>query len=302
VTSNSKGRSGKKPKYEIQDIGGPGLTAEDRSMERVLDFIVRGSLDDVTLQEGSDTDKINQPLPGDPVVVPGTVSTDDHAGVISDAQNRTESNKEPGSRKSLDHLFSRSGQLARKSPVDATDAQTDDLRQIIEPAQPLRPSAPARQNLHTEPVERANESEEARPTFLLHEAILPEPDLLPENLIVNTPLPIAGNIAELSSGRASPTISDETASFEAFKDRFGKLIKNRSLKLCEVIFDHTLAVGKSEYFTTTAELTKVVGVHQRQCYNLLGRLEALGFINRTPVEENSRLLGIILSINLNPFK
>jgi len=37
-----KGRSGKKPKYQIPDIGGADQTAEDMSAERVLNFLIKG--------------------------------------------------------------------------------------------------------------------------------------------------------------------------------------------------------------------------------------------------------------------
>src|SRR5919199_393490 len=39
---DQKGRRGKRPKYQIPDIGGADLTAEDISTERVLNFLIKG--------------------------------------------------------------------------------------------------------------------------------------------------------------------------------------------------------------------------------------------------------------------
>ena len=42
MMSEPKGRGGKKPKYQIADIGGSDLTSEDISTERVLNFLIKG--------------------------------------------------------------------------------------------------------------------------------------------------------------------------------------------------------------------------------------------------------------------
>ena len=42
MMAEQKGRGGKKPKYQIADIGGPDLTPQDLSTERVLNFLIKG--------------------------------------------------------------------------------------------------------------------------------------------------------------------------------------------------------------------------------------------------------------------
>lgn len=272
-------------------------------MERVLDFIVRGNLDDVGLKEGQNTDRANQNLVACPDELSVPLVSDDHTDVADDLLNKADSNKEIGSKKSLDHLFSRSGQLARKSPVDVDqdESQVDEASTASEIFHPNTLSASKDSRTHIESADRASDAKQVQSPFLHFETEPSESSLSKGNLPARSSEPLGRVIAEPPDAPSSLTSGVEKDSFDIFKVRFGQLIKNRSLKLCEVIFDNTLAQGKSEYFTTTTQLTKIVGVHQRQCYNILSKLESLGFINRSPVEENGRLIGIILSINLNPF-
>src|SRR5687768_7740397 len=96
-----KGRSGKKPKYQIPDIGGADLTAQDISTERVLNFLIKGET--VSPEAGADpnTEAVN--IRASDAIVPATSSQtaeDKAAGASLPAS-------ESSSKKSLAHLFER---------------------------------------------------------------------------------------------------------------------------------------------------------------------------------------------------
>src|SRR5215210_532818 len=107
-----KGRSGKKPKYQIADIGGADLTSEDISTERVLNFLIRG--------------EAAPPEQADPSEA---VATEDSGSVSpltssQPIQNKPSSDSlpssEPAPKKSLAHLFERAssgGNLAKELPL-----------------------------------------------------------------------------------------------------------------------------------------------------------------------------------------
>jgi DNA-binding MarR family transcriptional regulator len=63
-----------------------------------------------------------------------------------------------------------------------------------------------------------------------------------------------------------------------------------------------MAIGQVEYLTTIGDLARDVGIKKRFCFVLLNKLEALGFVKRTIKQEEKRVLGVILSLNTNPFK
>src|SRR5215216_3245614 len=96
---DQKGRSGKKPKYQIPDIGGADQTAEDISTERVLNFLIKG-----------ETPSPEQTNP------PGAAAADSYDSATASASLQTDQNKpsgdsllpsEPAPKKSLARLFER---------------------------------------------------------------------------------------------------------------------------------------------------------------------------------------------------
>src|SRR5215216_2181597 len=108
---DQKGRSGKKPKYQIPDIGGADQTAEDISTERVLNFLIKG---EATSPEQLDS--------------PGAAVAEDGGSVLASAsaqtvQNQPSSTSPPSPeppKKSLARLFERAksgGTVAKDLPL-----------------------------------------------------------------------------------------------------------------------------------------------------------------------------------------
>src|SRR5687768_14597696 len=98
--SESKGRTGKKPKYQIADIGGADLTSEDISTERVLNFLIKGDLGTAaeTVAPTVDNRKPEPPLPS---------VSESHSTTLSEIGEVPAGNQPI--KKSLSHLFERAG-------------------------------------------------------------------------------------------------------------------------------------------------------------------------------------------------
>src|SRR3712207_8225569 len=96
-----KGRSGKKPKYQIADIGGADLTAQDISTERVLNFLIKGEIN--SADQPASTSGMDRDEPVVTISAPQTTPPPLPESRASTSLPSTESR----SKKSLAHLFER---------------------------------------------------------------------------------------------------------------------------------------------------------------------------------------------------
>lgn len=65
-------------------------------------------------------------------------------------------------------------------------------------------------------------------------------------------------------------------------------------KLCEFFYRNTAAVGRREFTTSTAQLSRVSGAHRRHIFLVLRQLEDLRFIRKEGVETNRRDEGLVI--------
>lgn len=66
-------------------------------------------------------------------------------------------------------------------------------------------------------------------------------------------------------------------------------------KLCEFFYRNTVAVGRREFTTSTAQLSRVSGAHRRHIFLVLRQLEELRFIRKASVETNRKDEGMVIS-------
>lgn len=66
-------------------------------------------------------------------------------------------------------------------------------------------------------------------------------------------------------------------------------------KLCEFFYRNTVAVGRREFTTSTAQLSRVSGAHRRHIFLVLRQLEELRFIRKAGVETNRKDEGLVIS-------
>jgi len=65
-------------------------------------------------------------------------------------------------------------------------------------------------------------------------------------------------------------------------------------KLCEFFYRNTAAVGRREFTTSTAQLSRVSGAHRRHIFLVLRQLEDLRFIWKEGVETNRKDEGLVI--------
>jgi hypothetical protein len=95
--------------------------------------------------------------------------------------------------------------------------------------------------------------------------------------LIEVALPTASEEKEpLLEGR-----STVDASFEAFVARWKHALRKGQLKMCEALFHKTYALGRTDCETSYSELSRLTGLTLRQCFNVIGQLESLEFVERT---------------------
>lgn len=65
-------------------------------------------------------------------------------------------------------------------------------------------------------------------------------------------------------------------------------------RLCEFFYLNTAAVGRREFTTSTAQLSRVSGAHRRHIFLVLRQLEDLRFIRKEGVETNRKDEGMVI--------
>jgi hypothetical protein len=118
MMAEQKGRGGKKPKYQIADIGGSDLTPQDLSTERVLNFLIKG---EAPADQGEGSASHNPEQTGPP--------REQADGSSKEPADTSLPSSGPQGKKSLDHLFRR----ASAGGAAAKDLKLD-LRGNEEPA------------------------------------------------------------------------------------------------------------------------------------------------------------------------
>ncbi|MGA9768580.1 MAG: hypothetical protein WBV94_06045 [Blastocatellia bacterium] len=180
-------------------------------------------------------------------------------------------------------------QIARSQQSDNRDSAEDTNLQSEElEADKINSSSPVSVDYSTEDGDRDDRTQQTeirvRPLVLHQQGRKRSTDKDKATVSSLTPLP---------SGVTQP-------SFEDFKRLWGPFLKSKQMELCEVLFKHTIAMGRTEFITKTDELCKEVGVSSRHLLYLLRQLERLGFVTRHDEKtETNKTLG--KSITFQPF-
>lgn len=92
------------------------------------------------------------------------------------------------------------------------------------------------------------------------------------------------------------------SSFEEFAERWKHGLRKGQLKICEVLYQKTYAVGQTECVTSFSELGRLSGLKMRQCFNVIAQLEALKFVERARSEgtSNKKDQGSVIRFYLFP--
>ena len=124
------------------------------------------------------------------------------------------------------------------------------------------------------------------------------------NTLTNIDTP-AQNIAGVSTSPVTPKTTpapDKVAdvSFGDFSRRWSPILRSGQMSVCRVLFEMTYEVGQLECFTSMPKLAAAAGLKERQCYNVVGQLELLGFIERPEIFNTPSKKGTIFRLFLTP--
>jgi hypothetical protein len=257
-----KGRSGKKPKYQIPDIGGADLTSEDISTERVLNFLIKGEAPSPEQTDSS-----------------GAAAADSDS-VLASASSQPIENKSPSAslpspepvpKKSLAGLFERAksgGTVAKDLPL-----------QLPSDEQPEAPSHITAPPVTLSPTEDAE-----------HVAPPPSAAVEPAAKAIEQVAPVSEKIA--------PT-SPELAHYIELWKNFYRL-KSGEVDALSVMYQLSHEQGRDECYIKMHNLSEMSSLTYRYCQKVVRSLEQLGWITKLKDYDPTDQLGVLYRVNLKP--
>lgn len=272
----SKGRSGKKPKYQIADIGGADLTSEDISTERVLNFLIKGEIGSVGQHSLSEPRNVKaEPR--------SAVTQRPEAALLSEASKSDPA--EPLVKKSLSHLFERAG----GTPGTGRDFNVQS-NEIDPAAVPFPVEDISGETFRGEPVTGS------------------EPELSAVSVDIGSghAAPVMSAAAAATPGSiptpASSTPSELPSGFADQADRWKNLYRLNSGEIAALKTLCLLAGedGRSECFVKMRKLAELSSLDYRYCQKVVRSLERLGWITKLLDYDASTQLGVLYRINSRP--
>ncbi|HEY0171643.1 MAG TPA: hypothetical protein VGB98_11525 [Pyrinomonadaceae bacterium] len=103
-----------------------------------------------------------------------------------------------------------------------------------------------------------------------------------------------------AASREAASVEPSTIGFAEFSRRWSPILRSGQMGVCRALFEMTYEVGQTECFTSMPRLAEAAGLKERQCYNVVGQLELLGFIERPDVFNTSTQKGTIFRLHLEP--
>lgn len=275
MMAEQKGRGGKKPKYQIADIGGSDLTPQDLSTERVLNFLIKG---EATADQG-------EGAPADSLEQAGSSREQTAAGRVDETADASLPPPGPPGKKSLDHLFRR----AKAGGTAAKDLKLD-LRDQEEPAVLPAVKAEAEPIHSSRPAETAAEEDKQAPAA--PQASPPgEPAARPETAESQKLTP------EVSA--ATPAQSAELTQLISLWKSFYRL-KDGEIQALSVLYRLSHDLGTDECYVKMHKLAEMSNLTYRYCQKVVRSLEQLGWITKLKDYDPSTQLGVLYRVNLKP--
>jgi len=99
---------------------------------------------------------------------------------------------------------------------------------------------------------------------------------------------------EEAPGQTSPH------TFAEFSRRWSPILRSGQMGVCRALFEMTYEQGQTECFTSMPKLAEAAGIKERQCYNVVGQLELLGFIERPDVFNTPSQKGTVFRLHMEP--
>jgi hypothetical protein len=277
-----KGRSGKKPKYQIADIGGTDLTSEDISTERVLNFLIKGEMGAVGEGGPSPSAEIGSALSPPAKVGP-------ESALLSERNEYAEAS-EPPAKKSLSHLFERAG----GSPASVRD-------EVIISSE-------------NEPVPVPSSTDAARDQLVVRETVSDSGSADNRSLDVSsaqlpgaTPIPFVPSASATisESDSSAPDLGSPAAMPSASADQVDRWKSLYRLNSGEIAALKILCLlseedGSSECYIKMRKLAEMSSLDYRYCQKVVRSLERLGWITKLQDYDPSTQMGVLYRVNSRP--
>lgn len=291
MMGEQKGRGGKKPKYQIADIGGSDLTPQDISTERVLNFLIKGEAPAEQNAGAAD-------------------NTPDQAGP-SREQTAAARDKEPAGsslpasgpqgKKSLDHLFRRAsagGGSAKdlkhnlrdqQEPARVVEAGEFKTTEQAQPA-PTVVQAEGVMSLEPRPAESSATEDELTPAAPAASP-LGEPEAHPQTV----------ETQELTPAVSMPTAAEnaELSQLISLWKSFYRLNAGEVHALC-ALYQMSYGQGSDECHVKMYKLAEMSNLTYRYCQKIVRSLEQLGWLTKLKDYDASTQLGVLYRVNLKP--
>lgn len=209
----------------------------------------------------------------------------------------------PPSREPLDIPASDDVRKPEAEP-EKTARPAEGIREAGSSASPARQSAAPRPTGKSETASSEDQRDAAQSTSLTEKR--GTGDLLK---VVEQPKPTPPR-ADRSTGR---TVTQSTGSnvvparsavpsFEGFVERWGFVLRSGGragkLRICEVLYNNTYAVGRETFFTSYEKLAKLTNLEKKQCSINIRQLESLGFVERLNIFNTATKQGTEFKLHL----
>jgi hypothetical protein len=292
MMSEPKGRSGKKPKYQIADIGGPELTSEDISTERVLNFLIKGDNTSVEQSSSSSSDSMEEE------------SVTSLASQVSTPQSPESSaqldisSTEPPVKKSLSHLFERAnsgGGPAKDLKLNLSDAEQ--VTVTLDQQQPV-----VTKELETRLTEVSGRVDDIAPQVEKH-GVSPL-----KSIPQSSQQEITGSADDSIPPKVqtTDTLADEQAESSPELARYVDLwkefyrLKSGEIDALSSLFRMSHDEGRSECYVKMRKLAEMSNLDYRYCQKVVRSLERLGWITKLQDYDATTQLGVLYRVNLKP--
>lgn len=117
----------------------------------------------------------------------------------------------------------------------------------------------------------------------------------------DTPAQNIAGVSKSIAARSAPAPDKVTTiSFGDFSKRWSPILRSGQMSVCRVLFELIYEVGQTECFTSMPKLAIAAGLKERQCYNVIGQLELLGFIERPEIFNTPTKKGTVFRLFLTP--
>ena len=289
-----KGRSGKKPKYQIADIGGTDLTSQDISTERVLNFLIKGELGSAT---GPATDAERDGLAA-ANSTPEQTSTDRS----DDSVETPLPSLETQGKKSLAHLFRRAsggGGMVKDLKLDlgakelAAGVPSESQVTNLEQSQVIPPNIQAESEIEGEAQSpQLLTANEATSVDSARTATTPQINPLPQPTESQT---VAAKVPVTAPSRESEELAQLSTLWKSFYR-----LNDGEIDALSALFQMSHGEGSSECYIKMRKLAEMSNLTYRYCQKVVRSLEQLGWITKLKEYDASTQMGVLYRVNLKP--